>query len=879
MAFASFGLVVSLLFTFAAGAGAMQGALWRNDFAFVPSNIITTGGVILQHSGGGSFPHAPLDPGYDPWASCDPGDYSSWRTRGHAAAVTSVGSFTPEGMSAATAYQRYEKDADGGWIWGNSSLFDDSSFTTLKETVRSRKGKAFAYSMEELPGYCGAQGPFTLDLDTDRPIVQPPRRYSPMEKDIIREKTAELVKGGIVVEHQGATVCAVNPVIAAKKDPETGLWTDHRMAQDYRPVNKHTRSDRYGMHRPEDIFHQCARARVFSNLDLRQGFLQIPMMPEDQPKTAYWVGNKLMMYSRMPYGLKNASAKFQRVMDYELAQGGLDHCARAYVDDVLIFSDTPQEHVQHVAAVLDVLHSCGLRAHPDKSIFGADVLEYLGHNLSANGISPHHAKVSAILAMKPPRNVSELRAHLGFINYYRCYVPNMSALTGGLTKLLRKDQPWVWGPEQDAAFAAIKAVFTKSGLVLRPIDYSRPLILHTDFSNKGIGAVLGQLDGDGNEYMCACVSRSLNKHEQNYSSYKGEMLAAVWAVKMFRHHLLGGPKFRLVTDHQPLTYLMGADGLTGQYARFALVMQEYDFEVVHRPGVKHQNADLLSRNPSPSAIDDTGARMDEDIAGTKRVAMLTSYASAGGLALRTALASYSPVASFSDDFCPNPDVFLLGGLGLPCDSANVPPEVEPDSPRQRRDKLHASAARWVREASIDMTELRKFPNPVARSMFAHAYGKGITVYEPIGGMCAGLEACLRNGFKVFDTCAQSLTLTPPVWCHLALNAFPLSTLTSSNPTPTSASGLTCPSILPLLTRGPCSRPGPVTALSGLCSPVGVGTTWARRRVLCCLMLALLTMFFRSYKPFSASNGAARHTCSFASSHASPGSRRLPLSSG
>ena len=228
---------------------------------------------------------------------------------------------------------------------------------------------------------------------------------------------------------------------------------------------------------------------------------------------------------------------------------------------------------------------------------------------------------------------------MGFINYYRCYVPNMSALTGGLTKLLRKDQPWVWGPEQDAAFAAIKAVFTKSGLVLRPIDYSRPLILHTDFSNKGIGAVLGQLDGDGNEYMCACVSRSLNKHEQNYSSYKGEMLAAVWAVKMFRHHLLGGPKFRLVTDHQPLTYLMGADGLTGQYARFALVMQEYDFEVVHRPGVKHQNADLLSRNPSPSAIDDTGARMDEDIAGTKRVAMLTSYASAGSLALRTALAS------------------------------------------------------------------------------------------------------------------------------------------------------------------------------------------------------------------------------------------------
>ncbi len=112
----------------------------------------------------------------------------------------------------------------------------------------------------------------------------------------------------------------------------------------------------------------------------------------------------------------------------------------------LPYSDSPEEHVTHVAAVLEMLHACGIRAHPDKSIFGADVIEYLGHNLSANGISPHYAKVSAIMALKPPRNVSKLRSHLGFINYYRCYIPNMSTMTSGLTKLLRKDEPWVWGP-------------------------------------------------------------------------------------------------------------------------------------------------------------------------------------------------------------------------------------------------------------------------------------------------------------------------------------------------------------------------------------------------------------------------------------------------
>ncbi|GIL68744.1 hypothetical protein Vafri_21970, partial [Volvox africanus] len=112
---------------------------------------------------------------------------------------------------------------------------------------------------------------------------------------------------------------------------------------------------------------------------------------------------------------------------------------------------------------------------------------------------------------------------------------------------------------QQQAHDAIKQAFMREGIILRRIDYNRPLIVHTDFSNKGIGAVLGQVDDDGNEYMCACISRSLNKHEANYSSYKGEMLAAVWAVKMFRHHLIGGPPFKLVTDHQPLTYLMSTE--------------------------------------------------------------------------------------------------------------------------------------------------------------------------------------------------------------------------------------------------------------------------------------------------------------------------------
>lgn len=149
----------------------------------------------------------------------------------------------------------------------------------------------------------------------------------------------------------------------------------------------------------------------------------------------------------------------------------------------------------------------------------------------------------------------------------------MSQLGADLNRLLTKGEQWVWGPAQHTAHDGLKAVFNREGMVLRRIEYDKQLILHTDFPDRGLGTVLGQLDDDDNKYMCSCIRRSLDKHVANYSNYKGEVLAAVWAAKMFRHHLIGGKLFRLVTDHQPLLYLMISEGLTGQHARFALGLQ------------------------------------------------------------------------------------------------------------------------------------------------------------------------------------------------------------------------------------------------------------------------------------------------------------------
>jgi hypothetical protein len=178
--------------------------------------------------------------------------------------------------------------------------------------------------------------------------------------------------------------------------------------------------------------------------------------------------------------------------------------------------------------------------------------------IGEHDITMNDAKVEAIKVLPDPTNVSELRSILGFLSYYRHFIPGFSSLAAPMTKLLHKDQPWNWDSDAQAAYRHLKrADDGQQGSVLRHVDKKRPLILHTDWSNHGIGAVLGQVDENGLEYLCACASRSLNKHEKNYPSYKGELLALAWAVRSFRTHL-HGTKFKLVTDHQPLTWLMKA---------------------------------------------------------------------------------------------------------------------------------------------------------------------------------------------------------------------------------------------------------------------------------------------------------------------------------
>ena len=526
-----------------------------------------------------------------------------------------INAHLPDGHVTKPDPKEYWKDPETKLTLHRLPHVSDEQFQKLVEVTRKHADAVVAYSLDQITGYKGAESDFSIELDTDKAIFQAARKnFSVAEKQIMDEKCDDLIASGVVQELRHSDY-ACNVVLAAKRAPD-GTWSDKRFCINFIPINKHTQLDRYGSHRAEDLFQRVMNAKYLTALDLRSGFHQIPVRPEDISKTAFWYVSaraqppKLLAYNRMPFGLKNTPAKFQRVMDTELQLAGCSEFAFAYIDDLLIASSSWEEHVVHVDHVLQMLIKCNLRIHPDKSVFGTSIVEYLGHNVvGEHGIAMNEAKVAAIKVLPEPTNVPELRSILGFLSYYRHFIPGFSSIAAPMTKLLHKDQPWHWGEEQAAAYTHLKKLMTEPGRVLRRVHPDRELILHTDWSNHGIGAVLGQKDEDGQEYMCGCVSRSLNKHEKNYPSYKGELLALAWAVRSFRTYI-HGTHFKLITDHQPLMWLMNATDLTGQYARWQMLLQEYDFEIIHRPGIKHQNADVLSRFPQASTSDITGARLD-----------------------------------------------------------------------------------------------------------------------------------------------------------------------------------------------------------------------------------------------------------------------------
>ena len=700
--------------------------------------------------------------------------------------------FTPDGPEQPSPHVQYDKDPVNGWSFGSHPDCTPAQRQKLQDVLLAHK-EQFAYSMNDLTGYVGTHPPFRINLTDDLPTISAQRRYSPAEVEIRKAKREELVAAGVCVDAPPGCKWASCPTMPSKKNAD-GLWTDKRFCCDYRWLNNKTVHDYYGLHLPEDLYYQVCRSRVFSILDLRSCFHQLPVHPDDQPKTAWWDGNRLLMYTRTPFGVRCAPAHAQRVLDHEIQLNGLTECCAGYIDDLLGHSATVDEHIDHIRQILEMLKKCGLKAHPDKCHFMCDTIEYLGHQIGPGGLTPHASKVATIRELRTPTNVHELKSMLGFCNYYRVYLPGYSTICAPLNELLKKDVPWEWTAARADAYQQLKDGLCKEGNALKRFDTDQSAVettVYCDWSGVGIGAVLAQRREGGDEYMVACISRSLNKHERNYSSYAGEMLACVWAVKSFRMYLHGTP-FKICTDHQPLTWLMGTPDLHGKHCRWAMSLQEFEMLIVHRPGAEHQNVDVPSRFPLATSYDATGACLDPEVESgpelgcTPTAEPLAADHPAALLALvptpvrqqaaeqRAALHAVmgaAPVADFMDTYTYATCDPLQGDMGTLCDVAAPEPVLNGSVESISVPKGRGLVSQHFRDCQSELAQLpfsRVQPlvvvpgqamgrdggvqqlstKLVGRAVFDAAMREGITLYEPFGGMCSGLDSMLGNGYTI-----------------------------------------------------------------------------------------------------------------------------------
>ncbi len=397
-------------------------------------------------------------------------------------------------------------------------------------------------------------------------------------------------------------------VLVPKRDGTT------RFCIDYRRLNAQTKKDVYPIPRIDDILDTLGTAKYFSVLDLASGYWQVELDKEARQKSAFITHRGLFEFVRMPFGLCNAPATFQRLMQVVLSGLEWDSCF-VYLDDILIASTTSEEHLRHLGEVFMRLRRAGLRLKPKKCHLLREELSYLGHVVSASGIKPDPAKVDKVRSYPTPTDATKVRQFLGLASYYRRFIPAFARIAHPLHALTKKDASFQWTSDCEASFNRLKDCLVTAPVLSYPqFGPGREFILETDASGVGLGAVLAQ-ECDGQVHPVAYASRTLDPHERNYGISELETLALVWAVRQFRPYILGH-RTTVYTDHAACTSLLNSARPSGKLARWALAIQEMDLVIKHRSGRSNGNADALSRNPvvsTVSAVETLTLPLDESI--------------------------------------------------------------------------------------------------------------------------------------------------------------------------------------------------------------------------------------------------------------------------
>jgi RNase H-like domain found in reverse transcriptase/Reverse transcriptase (RNA-dependent DNA polymerase)/Integrase zinc binding domain/Chromo (CHRromatin Organisation MOdifier) domain/Retroviral aspartyl protease len=478
-----------------------------------------------------------------------------------------------------------EEDVDSTTTWSSK---DQENFSCPSVIQPLLKEYVDVFPNDLPPGLPPERGvKHTIPLEVGaKPPWRPIYRMSPLENEELKTQIADLLAKGWIEPSSSPYGAPV--LFVPKKDGRL------RMCVDYRALNKLTIKNRYALPRIDDILDKLQGAKVFTSLDLAQGYHQIRIPPEDAPKTAFRTPLGHFQYRVLSFGLTNAPATFQSTMSDMFRH--LDAFVAIYLDDILIFSKTEEEHLIHVRKVLEVLRKNKFYAKKSKCSFMSDNLLYLGHVVDKEGVKVDPGKIAAVTTWPPPKDLQQLRSFLGFANYFRKFIQGYSQMVLPLTDLTRKSVHYAWTPKCQAAFDGVRMALTNAPTLVLA-DETKAFEVVTDASGFALGAVLLQ-----NGRPIAFESRKMNAAERNYPVTEQELLAVVHALRTWRCYLEGAKGgVTVVTDHKPLTFLQDQQTLSRRQARWAEYLQRFSFKWEYRSG-KTNIADPLSRQPHLSAL-------------------------------------------------------------------------------------------------------------------------------------------------------------------------------------------------------------------------------------------------------------------------------------
>lgn len=451
-----------------------------------------------------------------------------------------------------------------------------------------------------------------IKLSENRYVARKPYRCSFTDQQEIESQVAELLKRGMI--EQSTSPFASPVTLAYKKEGEERV--KNRMCVDFRELNKLVVPESQPFPLIEDLITRTQGCKWFSSLDINSAFWTIPIRQKDRYKTAFVTQHGHWEFKSLPFGYKNAPAIFQRILSGIIRKRNLEKFCVNYIDDILVFSRSFEEHISHIEELLCAIQEEGFRLKFTKCEFAKDKVTYLGHVVGNGTVRPLTNNVIAIREFPKPKNRKNIRQFLGKVNFYLKYIPNATRLLDPLHNLLRKDVRFEWSERCEEAFVRVKEYLATTP-VLAIFDHSKPIHIYSDASIEGLGAVLKQPQEDGSEKPVAYFSRKLNEYQKKKKAIYIECMAIREAVRYWQFWLIG-KRFKVFSDHKPLENLKIKARTDEELGDLIHSLLQYDFDVVYKPGPTNIEADCLSRNP---VLEPDESQLDEKICSVNTVTL------------------------------------------------------------------------------------------------------------------------------------------------------------------------------------------------------------------------------------------------------------------